>query len=154
MVTIVDKLIIFTKLKIITVGPPRGKRDGVIWHISRRESGNWMEKMAWMRERSIWHPAWLSKLGMNANFRHFEAWFMIYAKNMRESGISTSPWGAPTVTSALTSHFVNFLHFDPTCSKYLFVALLKSWVTVQAVVENLIKNLLFPFKVFKTHKNG
>ena len=29
----------------LLVGPPRGKRDGVIGHISERENGNWMEKM-------------------------------------------------------------------------------------------------------------
>ena len=26
-------------------GPPRGKRDGIIRHILKRESGNWMEKL-------------------------------------------------------------------------------------------------------------
>ena len=38
-------------------GPPRGKRDGVIGHISERENGNWMEIIALLRNRSIWHPA-------------------------------------------------------------------------------------------------
>lgn len=56
--------------------PPRGKRDGVIEHISRRESGNGMGKLALMREKSMWHPPWLSKLGMNANLRHLGAWFV------------------------------------------------------------------------------
>ena len=27
------------------MGPPRGKRDGVIRHILERENGNWMEKL-------------------------------------------------------------------------------------------------------------
>ena len=27
------------------MGPPRGKRDGVIRHILERENGNWMKKL-------------------------------------------------------------------------------------------------------------
>ena len=27
------------------MGPPRGKRDGVIQHILERENGNWMKKL-------------------------------------------------------------------------------------------------------------
>ena len=38
-------------------GPPRGKRDDVIGHISKRENGNWMERIALLRDRSIYHPA-------------------------------------------------------------------------------------------------
>ena len=74
-------------------GPPRGKRDGVIWHILERENVNWVKIMAWLREKSIWHPAWLGKLGVNMNFRQFLS--VICAKNLRESGISSPSWGAP-----------------------------------------------------------
>ena len=35
----------------------RGERDGVI--------GNRMKIIALLRDRSIWHPAWLGKLGVN-----------------------------------------------------------------------------------------
>ena len=41
----------------IVEGAPRGKRDGVIGHISERESRNWMKIVALLRDRSIWHPA-------------------------------------------------------------------------------------------------
>ena len=41
--------------KYLVRGPPRGKRDGVIGHISERESGNWMEIIALLRDLSIWH---------------------------------------------------------------------------------------------------
>ena len=34
-------------------GVPKGKRDGVIGHISKRENGNWMGKLALLRDRSI-----------------------------------------------------------------------------------------------------
>ena len=74
-------------------GPPRGKRDGVIGHISRRENVNWMWKLALLRERSTWRSAWLDKLGVNMNFRQFLG--VICAKILRESGISRPPWRAP-----------------------------------------------------------
>ena len=39
------ELIKYTKLDIkIFTGPPRGKHDGVIGHISKRENRNWIEK--------------------------------------------------------------------------------------------------------------
>ena len=37
--------------------PSRGKCDGVIGHISKRKIGNWMEKIASLGDRLIWHPA-------------------------------------------------------------------------------------------------
>ena len=74
-------------------GPPREKRDGVIGHISEPENVNWMKIIAWLRETSIWHPTWLGKLGVNMNFMQFLG--VICAKNLRESGISSPPWGAP-----------------------------------------------------------
>ena len=73
-------------------GPPRGNRDGVIRHILGRENGNWMKKVEWLREWSIWYPAWLGKLGVNMNFRQFLG--VIFAKNLRENGISSPPLGA------------------------------------------------------------
>ena len=74
-------------------GPPRGNRDGVFRHILGRENGNWMKKVEWLREWSIWYPAWLGKLGVNMNFRQFVG--VIFAKNLRENGISSPPWEAP-----------------------------------------------------------
>ena len=38
-------------------GTQRGKRDVVIRHISKRENGNRMGKIALLRERLILHPA-------------------------------------------------------------------------------------------------
>ena len=35
------------------MGPPRGKRDGVIGHISERENENLMKIIALLRDRSI-----------------------------------------------------------------------------------------------------
>ena len=52
-----------------TWGPARGKRDGVIRHISKRENGNWMKKIALLLDISIWHLVKLGKLGVNMNFR-------------------------------------------------------------------------------------
>ena len=72
-------------------GPPRGKRDGVIRHILERENLIWMEKIALFREWSIWHPAWLGKFGVNIKFRQFLS--AICAKKLRESGVSSLPWG-------------------------------------------------------------
>ena len=37
----------------LLIGPPRGKRDGVIGHISVRENGNWMKKIAILGDRSV-----------------------------------------------------------------------------------------------------
>ena len=34
-----------------------GKRDGVIGHISKREKGHWMEKIALLCDRLIWYRA-------------------------------------------------------------------------------------------------
>ena len=42
----------------------------MIRHISKRENVNWMRKL---RYRSIWHSAWLGKLGVKMNSR---AWFV------------------------------------------------------------------------------
>ena len=72
-------------------GPPRGKPDGVIGHISKLENGNWMKKFASLRDISIWHPARLDKLEINMDFRQFLG--VIGAKSLRESGISSLPWG-------------------------------------------------------------
>ena len=77
-------------------GAPRGKHDGVILHILEREKKNWMGKIALLREWSIWHLAWLGKLGVNMNFRQFLG--VICAINLRESGISSSPWGTGWAT--------------------------------------------------------
>ena len=44
------------------LGPPSGKRDGVIEHTSKRENVNWIRKIALLRDKSIWH------LGVNMNF--------------------------------------------------------------------------------------
>ena len=71
-------------------GAPRAKHDCVNGHISKRENVNWMEKIALFRDRSICHPAWLGKLGVNMNFRQFLV--VIY---VRESGILSPPWEAP-----------------------------------------------------------
>ena len=46
----------FCKVDILYMGPPRGKRDGVIGHISERENGNWMKIIELLRDKSIWHP--------------------------------------------------------------------------------------------------
>ena len=54
-------------------GPPSGKRDGVIGHISRRENVNVDEKIALLRDTSILYPASLGKLGVNVNFRYLWA---------------------------------------------------------------------------------
>ena len=72
-------------------GPPRAKRDGVIAHISKRENVNRMKKIPLLRDRSICHPAWLGKLGVNMNLRQFLG--VICGKNLRESGILSLPWG-------------------------------------------------------------
>ena len=53
------------------MGAQRGKRDGVIGHISERKNGNLMKIIALLRDKSIWHPACLDKLGVNMNFRQF-----------------------------------------------------------------------------------
>ena len=74
-------------------GPPRGKRDGVIQHILERENGNWMKIIASLRDKSIWYPAWLGKVGVNMNSRQFLG--VLCAKNLRESRISTSRLGGP-----------------------------------------------------------
>ena len=74
--------------------PPRGKSDGVIGHVSERENGNWMKTIALLHDKSIWHPSWLGELGVNMNFRQFLG--VICAKNQRESGISSPPWGPPS----------------------------------------------------------
>ena len=68
---IVGKKVMFWKNLVAKgfMGPPSGKCEGVIRHILELENGNWMEKIALFREWSIWHPAWLGKLGMNMNFR-------------------------------------------------------------------------------------
>ena len=88
-----EQIIIFDEVRGHLGGSPRGKRDGVIRHILGHENGNWMWKIALFRDWSIWHPAWLGKLGVNMNFRQFLG--VICAKNLRESGILSSPWGAP-----------------------------------------------------------
>ena len=64
--------------------PPRGKRDGVIGHISERENGNWMKKcvlrdqgsceLPWC-DRSIWHPAWWVYLSYTWISGNFLVWF-------------------------------------------------------------------------------
>ena len=56
--------------------PSRGKRDGVIGHILKRENGNRVKKLALLHDRSIWHLTWLDKLGVNIDFRHFCGWFV------------------------------------------------------------------------------
>ena len=48
-------------------------------------------KIALLRDRSICHPALLGKFGVNMNFRQLLG--VICAKNLRESGISSPPWG-------------------------------------------------------------
>ena len=55
--------------------------------------------IAWLREKSIWHPAWLGKLGVNMNFKQFLG--VICPKNLRESVISSPLWRAP-ITSITT----------------------------------------------------
>ena len=84
-------------------GPSRGKRVGVIRHISERENMNWMKKIALLREWSFWHPAWSSKLGMKINFRQFMS--VISAKNLRESGIWRPPRGPYKIPFRDQSHF-------------------------------------------------
>ena len=53
-----------------------------------------MEKIALLRDRSIWHPA-LGKLGVNINFRQFLG--VICAKNLCESKICERPLKGPTM---------------------------------------------------------
>ena len=71
--------------------PPRGKRDGVIGHISRRGNMNWRWKLALLLEKLTWCSMWLDKLGVNINFRQFLS--MVCAKNLCKSGMSSPPWG-------------------------------------------------------------
>ena len=66
-------------------GALRAKHDCVNGHISKRKNVNWMEKIALFRDKSICHPAWLGKLGVNMHFRQFLG--VICAKNLRESVI-------------------------------------------------------------------
>ena len=61
------------------------------FHISRRKNVNWMWKLALLRDRSIWHRAWMDNLGVNQIFRHIWAWFV--RKKISESGISSPLWG-------------------------------------------------------------
>ena len=56
--------------------PPKGRRDGVIRHQSKRENGNLGEKIALLRDRLIRHPLGLCKLVVNVNFRHLWTWFV------------------------------------------------------------------------------
>ena len=70
-------------------GAPRAKHDCVNGHISKRKNVNWMEKIALFRDKSICHPAWLGKLGVNMHFRQFLG--VICAKNLCESGILRGP---------------------------------------------------------------
>ena len=62
-------------------------------------------KIALLRDKSMWHPAWLRKLGVNMNFGQFLG--VICVKNLRESGISSFPWRAP-----FTFYFLNLLVLD------------------------------------------
>ena len=43
------------------MGPPRGKRDGVIRHTLDRENGNWTEKLRYcMIDQSGIHRDWVN----------------------------------------------------------------------------------------------
>ena len=48
-----------------------------------------MEKIALLRDRSVWNSAWLGKPGVNMNFMQFFG--VIYAKNLCESEILSLP---------------------------------------------------------------
>ena len=61
-----------------------GKGYGVISHISKLENRNRMKKIALLRDRSIWHSAWLGHLGVNMNFRKFLG--VICTKNCVKAG--------------------------------------------------------------------
>ena len=43
-------LVMHIVVSSVSMGPPRRKRDGVIWHILERENGNWIKNcvIAWM----------------------------------------------------------------------------------------------------------
>ena len=56
-----------------------------------------------------------------------------------------------TAASALTSYIDNLMSMSCIL---IPLAVNICLLHVQAVVENLIKNLLFPSKVFKTHKDS
>ena len=56
--------------------PPKGKRDGVIRHHSKRENGNLDGKVALLRDRLIRHPLGVCKLEVNVNFRHLWTWIV------------------------------------------------------------------------------
>ena len=108
------------------MGPPRGKHDGVIGHISKRENGKWTEKIVLFLDRSILHPAWLDKVGVNMNFRQFLG--VLCAKNLPESRISSPAWGAPSIKTVTRAH----------SSKY------SSWIKVHKIMkQSLIKRLMF-----------
>ena len=98
-------------------GSPRGKRDGVIGHISRRENVNWMWKLASLRDRSIWHPVWLGKLGVNLNCRHFLAWLV--RKTYVKAGFRASlgkPLEANVVKEEIIENFRVFQSAVCICS--------------------------------------
>ena len=78
---------------VVFIRGPQGKALWRYWVYFRAWKRNLMKIIALLRDELIWHPAWLGKLGVNVNFRQFLC--VICAKNLRESGISSYPWGAP-----------------------------------------------------------
>ena len=98
--------------EVIKRGPQRVKRDCVIGHISKRENGNWMRNVALLRDRSIWNPAWLDKLGVN--WISCDLWAWSIKQNLRESGISRPSWGSLKQTRILgqkTNQSSIFFHY-------------------------------------------
>ena len=92
---------IFSNIK----GAPQGKSViALLDLISERKDGNCMKIIALLRDLSIWHPAWLGKLGVKMNFRQFLG--VIYAKNLRESGFPSPPLGPPLP-------YTNFFYKQP-----------------------------------------
>ena len=87
-------VIIIKGAYVITVfGAPKGKAWWHYWTYFKAWKRKLDEKIALLREISIWHPAWLGKLGVSINFRQFLS--LNCAKNLRNSRILCPPWAVP-----------------------------------------------------------
>ena len=66
----------FCLLGNLELGPPRGKRDGVIWHILERENGHWMKKLGYfVNDQSGIQRDWVN-LAWTWISGNFWAWFV------------------------------------------------------------------------------
>ena len=79
---------------MITQGSPKGKAWLRYWAYFKAPKRELDGKIVLFRDKSICHPAWLDKLGVNMHFRQFLG--VICAKNLCESVISSPTWGTPS----------------------------------------------------------